>query len=246
MITCLCLSWQVAQLGCESRPSYSNPYGPATVIGSLTSGSHAVQSWQIMSAILNSHIFTSSLNHTLHSHLFPPSVPYSLLVAIIPEEGKESPGPEPSFAWEAGESPSRPCTGSLITWSCSEESLHLSPPHRRGHWFSSWREGVGLGRCVQAAQRDVCASPPCHPFPLSWCPAPLTSDAQSHTAASPIPRLPWDPVSKIPATAIRPAKSVALELEKREAGSEGGGQERQTDSGSPESPLSIPSRTPYI
>lgn len=46
MITCPCLSRRVAQLACDSQPSYSNPYGPATVISSFTSGSRAVQSWQ--------------------------------------------------------------------------------------------------------------------------------------------------------------------------------------------------------
>ena len=56
---------------------------------------------------------------------------------------------------------------------------------------------------------------------LVQAPGPLTSGAQGYAVASPIPRLPSGPVSKIPATPIGPAKSPATGLEQREAGSEG-------------------------
>lgn len=50
-------------------------------------------------------------------------------------------------------------------------------------------------------------------------PIPLTFGTQSHTVSSPTPRLPWGPVSKIPAAPIHPAKLLP-ELEKKENGSE--------------------------
>lgn len=72
MITCPCLSWQVAKLGCESQLSYSNPYGPATVISSLTSGSRAVQSRQSQPSLIpasSPHPSSTPYIHICSSHL---------------------------------------------------------------------------------------------------------------------------------------------------------------------------------
>ena len=82
-------------------------------------------------------------------------------------------------------------------------SLPLSPAHTQGGVL--WGGAGCEGRHVCAAQRGVCASPPLR---LVRAPGPLTSGAQGHTVASPIPRLPSGPVSKIPATPIGPTKCL--------------------------------------
>lgn len=152
-----------------------------------------------------------SLGHTSHSRLSLPSP--TLNPCHRPLRGREGASlsledtepPAPSRTPHCGSED--PCPSALLT-------------HRAG--FSS---GGGYeGRRVCAAHRDMCASPPLH---LVRAPGPLTSGAQGYAVASPIPRLPSGPVSKIPATPIGPAKSPATGLEKREAGSEGGGPGRQ-------------------
>ena len=70
-----------------------------------------------------------------------------------------------------------------------------------------------------SSQGRVCksTSPPC------LGPWPLTSGAQGYALAIPKRRLPTSPVCKIPRTPINPAIVLPQTLEKREAGSEGGG-----------------------
>ena len=74
------------------------------------------------------------------------------------------------------------------------------------------------GVCVQLTGTCVQVHlPPC------LGPWPLTSGAQGYALAIPKRRLPTSPVCKIPRTPINPAIVLPQTLEKREAGSEGGG-----------------------
>ena len=112
-----------------------------------------------------------------------------------------------------------------IIWSCPEKSVYLSSPHRPSLSYprrvSRFEELCpGSSKQQQLKFYSINASPCLEPVPL-------TCGVQSHTVSSPIPRLPWGPVSKIPTAPISPPKLLPEELEKRESGSEN--QRRQED-----------------
>lgn len=195
----------------------------APVLNSRTSGSPAVGSWGIICQLA----------------LVPTSFPCPSATPPIPEcpsclshtlslspsrqrKGRslaESGGhraPSPSRTPHCGSED--PCTSALLT-------------HRVQ--FSSGGGCVRGGVSVQLTGACVWV----HPH-LVWAPGPLTSGAQGHTTASPKCRLPPGPVCKIPRTPISPAICPPQALEKREAGSEGGGPGRQVLGLL--SPLSIP------
>lgn len=103
-----------------------------------------------------------------------------------------------------------------VIWFCPEKSMYLSSPHRPSlsspHRVSRFKEGcLSSSKQQQLKFYSINASPFLEPIPL-------TCSAQSHTVSSPIPRLPWGPVSKIPAAPISPPKLLPEVLEKRESG----------------------------
>ena len=184
----------------------------APVLNSRTSGSRDVGSWGIIcqlalvptsfpcpSATLHIIECPSCLSHTLS---LPPT--HQRKGGSLAESGGHR-APSPSRTPHCGSED--PCTSARLT-------------HRAG--FSSGGGCVRGGVSVQLTGACVWV----HPHLVS-APGPLTSGAQGHTTASPKPRLSCSPECKIPVTPINPEKSPAPKLQKREAGSEGGGPGRQ-------------------
>lgn len=205
---------------CESRSSCSSMHS-ATALKCLTSATHGVP--HICSQKL---AFCLSHHQCLHPHLTSHLLVLSHSSLSTWNQRKYG-VPSWNLLHKLSHNP--------IIWPCPEKSIYLSSPHRPSlsspHRVSRFKEGCpGSSKQEPLKFYSINASPCLEPIPL-------TCGAQSHTVSSPIPRLPWGPVSKIPAAPISPPKLLPEELEKRESGSEN--QRRQEDTHHC-GPLSLP------